>query len=180
MVKLNAILYYADFLSMKDTGLPVTDTCKYFFIHGTPINACYIADVEPIYDPDNQYFKQSREEYERLENKFGDQATLSFIEGICNLNACGAVDGERMLRFIHQYNGKKEFDNALAKYNKWKKDLIFQHIIKDEDGREKWAECSKPIAHTEKIEGGSIQSNVCQGCTEGEGDAETITKGDIR
>ena len=174
MIKLNAILYYADFLSMKNTGLPVTDTCKYFFIHGTPINACYIADVEPIYDPDNQYFKQSREEYERLENKFGDQATLSFIEGICNLNACGAVDGERMLRFIHQYNGKKEFDNALAKYNKWKKDLIFQHIIKDEDGKERWAECTKAIAHSEKTEGYSINSSMYQSGTENKGNAEEI------
>lgn len=174
MIKLNAILYYADFLSMKDTGLPVTDTCKYFFIHGTPINACYIADVEPIYDPDNQYFKQSREEYERLENKFGEQATLSFVDGICNLSACGSVDGERMLRFIHQYNGKREFENALAKYNKWKKDLIFQHIIKDEDGKERWAECTKAIAHSEKTEGYSINSSMYQSGTENKGNAEEI------
>lgn len=174
MIKLNAILYYADFLSMKNTGLPVTDTCKYFFIHGTPINACYIADVEPIYDPDNQYFKQSMEEYELLEHKFGDQATLSFVDNICNLNACGAVDGERMLRFIHQYDGKKEFENALAKYNKWKKDLIFQHIIKDEDGKEQWTECTKAIAHSEKVEGYSINSSMYQSGTENKGNAEEI------
>lgn len=60
MIELNAILYYADFLSMKETSTPVTDTCKYFFIHGNPMNSCYIAGTEPIYDPENQYFKQSK------------------------------------------------------------------------------------------------------------------------
>ena len=54
-VELNAILYYADFLSMKYENHPVTDNCKYFFIHGAPINSAYILDLEPEYDPDNKY-----------------------------------------------------------------------------------------------------------------------------
>lgn len=54
-VELNAILYYADFLSMKHENHPVTDNCKYFFIHGAPINSAYILDLEPEYDPDNKY-----------------------------------------------------------------------------------------------------------------------------
>ena len=33
-IELNAILYYADFLSLKDVSQPVTDNCKYFFVHG--------------------------------------------------------------------------------------------------------------------------------------------------
>ena len=56
-VSLNAVLYYADYLSLYYTSIPVTDTCKYFFIHGVPMNSCYIAGVEPFYDPENQYFK---------------------------------------------------------------------------------------------------------------------------
>ena len=138
IVELNAILYYADFLSMKETSTPVTDTCKYFFIHGTPINSCYIADVEPVYNPENEYFKQSKREFEQLKTRFGEEGAMSFIEDICSLKSCGAVNGERMLRCIHQYSKKKEFENALAKYDKWKKDLIFQHIIKDEDGKRIW------------------------------------------
>ena len=55
-IELNAVLYYADFLSMKDVNHPVTDTCKYFLIHGVPINIAYILDMEPIYNEDNIYF----------------------------------------------------------------------------------------------------------------------------
>ena len=36
-IELNAILYYADLLSLKDISIPVTDNCKWFFIHNNPI-----------------------------------------------------------------------------------------------------------------------------------------------
>ena len=52
-IELNAILYYADFLSLQHENYPVTDNCKYFFIHGCPINSAFIVDLEPEYDPDN-------------------------------------------------------------------------------------------------------------------------------
>lgn len=55
-IERNAILYYADFLSLKAVSHPVTDTCKYFFIHGAPINAAFILDLEPLYDEENPYF----------------------------------------------------------------------------------------------------------------------------
>lgn len=48
-IELNAILYYADFLSLKHACHPVTDNCKYFFIHGCPMNSAYIVDMEPEY-----------------------------------------------------------------------------------------------------------------------------------
>ena len=54
-IELNAILYYADFLSLKQKGVPVTDNCKYFFIHGCPINSAFIVDLEPEYDKDNEF-----------------------------------------------------------------------------------------------------------------------------
>lgn len=40
----NTILYYADYLSLRDISIPVTDNCKYYFIHGIPINSAYIVD----------------------------------------------------------------------------------------------------------------------------------------
>ena len=44
-LELNAILYYADFLSLKERNHPVTDNCKYFFIHGYPINSAFIVNL---------------------------------------------------------------------------------------------------------------------------------------
>ena len=67
--ELNAILYYADFLSLKQESKPVTDNCKYFFIQGTPINSAYIVDMEPEYDKDNPYLIQAYQEYQQLEEK---------------------------------------------------------------------------------------------------------------
>lgn len=55
-IELNAILYYADFLSMKARSRPVTDNCKYFFVHGVPINSAFILDLEPVYDEEDYYF----------------------------------------------------------------------------------------------------------------------------
>ena len=54
-VSLNAVLYYADYLSLYYTSIPVTDTCKYFIIYGTPVNAAYMDGHSPIYDENNQY-----------------------------------------------------------------------------------------------------------------------------
>jgi hypothetical protein len=44
-IELNAILYYADFLSLKAINQPVTDNCKYFFVYGVPINSAFIAST---------------------------------------------------------------------------------------------------------------------------------------
>lgn len=52
-IELNAVLYYADFLSLEHEGIPVTDTCKYFFIYGTPINSACVVNNMPIYDENN-------------------------------------------------------------------------------------------------------------------------------
>lgn len=105
-IELNAILYYADFLSLKEVNHPVTDNCKYFFIHGAPINSLYILNLEPVYDEENPYFQQARAEYTIIRDKFGEEGVESFIEDICSIKACGSVDAERMLRCIHQYSNK--------------------------------------------------------------------------
>lgn len=64
--ELSAILYYADFLSMKEQSIPVTDTCKYFYVHKVPMNISFIAGVDPMYDKDNPYIVQSTQTYELL------------------------------------------------------------------------------------------------------------------
>lgn len=45
IIELNAILYYADYLSLKEESKAVTDNCKYYFIYGSPINSAYIVDL---------------------------------------------------------------------------------------------------------------------------------------
>jgi hypothetical protein len=42
LIEDNMILYYADFLSLKDISIPVTDNCKYYYIHDNPINSAYL------------------------------------------------------------------------------------------------------------------------------------------
>ena len=32
-MSISAILFYADYMSLKERSIPVTDNCKYFFIH---------------------------------------------------------------------------------------------------------------------------------------------------
>lgn len=96
-IELNAILYYADFLSLKHTNHPVTDNCKYFYIHGAPINSLFILNLKPEYDEQDIYFKQAKFEYETIKNKFGEEGINSFIEDVCNIRACGTVDARRML-----------------------------------------------------------------------------------
>ena len=123
-VELNAILYYADFLSLKECSQPVTDNCKYFYIHGVPINSAYILDLEPLYDEDNQYYKQAYAEYCTIRDKYGEEGIESFIEDICSIRACGSVDAERMLNCIHQYSTKKEKKQAINAYNAWKSKTI--------------------------------------------------------
>ena len=111
-IELNAILYYADFLSLKAVGHPVTDTCKYFYIHGVPMNSAFILDLEPVYDIEDPYFKQATAEYLIIKDKFGDEGVESFIDDICSIRACGTVNAERMLQCIHQFSNKHDRKNA--------------------------------------------------------------------
>lgn len=152
-VELNAILYYADFMSLQTKGIPVTDTCKYFFVYNTPINSAYIAEVKPFYDENNKFFIQAKEEYSILKEKLGDKGVQSFIDNICSIQACGKVSGEDMLRCIHRYSNKKEKEYALNKYKKYMNNLKYNHTIKTDDGKSSTTVCSKYIAHYENAEG---------------------------
>lgn len=149
-IELNAILYYADFLSLKESSIPVTDNCKYFYIHGTPINSCYILDLEPIYDYNNQYFQQSFQEYIILRNKFGEDGVISFIENLANLSARGCVTAQQMLSVIHQYSSKIERKQAFNDYNKWIRSKRYTHTFINEDGKLEERECSMYTYHVER------------------------------
>lgn len=150
-IELNAILYYADFLSLQKQSIPVTDNCKYFYIHNTPINSCYILDLEPIYDTENPYFQQARDEYIILKSKFGEEGIISFVENLANLSACGAVTAEQMLNRIHHYSNKHDRKQAFGIYYKWKNNKKYFHTTINEDGNREEHECSMYTYHVERM-----------------------------
>lgn len=152
-IELNAILFYSDFLSLKAISQPVTDNCKYFYIHGIPINSAYILNLQPEYDEDNKYFKQATIEYNIIKQKFGDEGVESFIDDICSIRACGCVDAERMLKCIHQYSNKRERKEAFGIYYDWKNNQLYTHTIINDDGDPQEKECSKYVYHAERMLG---------------------------
>lgn len=107
-IELNAILYYADLLSLKETSIPVTDNCKWYFIHNMPMNGACIVNLMPTYDENNKYFIQAKEDYYRLKEKFLDDGVESIVGHICNLDALGCINAEQMLKCIHQYSSRRE------------------------------------------------------------------------
>lgn len=147
--ELSAILYYADFLSMQSTSTTVTDTCKYFFVYGVPMNAAFIAGVEPEYDIQNQYFRKALDEYEVLKSKFGEDGVQTFLDNICNLGVAGSVNGITMLKYIHQYSNRYERSKAFRKYFEFRKNRKYNHTITGDDGLEQ-IECTKYVAHAEQ------------------------------
>ena len=150
-IELNAILYYADFLSLKNESHPVTDNCKYFFIHGCPINSAYIVNLEPEYDQENQYIIQAVQEFQAIQDKYDDEAAMSFIDDICSIKACGSVDAEQMLKCIHQYSTKYEKRQAFNQYNNWLKQQRYTHITFNEHGDPQETECSRYFKHAETM-----------------------------
>lgn len=149
-IELNAVLYYADYLSLQHESHPATDNCKYFFIHGFPINSAYIVDMEPEYSLDNQYIIQAFQEFQIIKDKYDDEAAMSFIDDICSIKACGSVDAERMLKCIHQFSTKHERRQAFNTYNNWKKQQSYSHIIFDENGDPQQVPCTRFVKHAEK------------------------------
>ena len=149
--ELSAILYYADFLSMKEQSIPVTDTCKYFYVHKVPMNISFIAGVDPMYDKDNHYIVQSIQTYELLKKQFGEDGILSFLDNICNLGVSGCVTGESMLKHIHRDSERYIRNKAFKKYNQFKQNQTYTCIKPGEHGPET-IECSKYVAHVQAKE----------------------------
>lgn len=159
-IELNAVLYYADVLSLIDTNTTVTDNCKYFFVFGVPMNASFIVDSKPFYNPENEYFQQSCTEYNILKEKYGDEGVLSFINNICNISVCGCVDAIRMLKCIHQYDESYEKKAALNHYYRWKKGLSYKLKTINEDGNQEEIDCSEYIARLELSNNGTTNVRI--------------------
>ncbi len=150
-IELNAVLYYADFLSLKAINQPLTDNCKYFFIHGAPINSLFILDLQPEYDEENTYFKQAQVEYQLIKDKFGEDGIESFIDDICCIKSCGTVDADRMLKCIHQYSNKKQRRYAFDQYYNWKNNQRYTHFTINEKGEPIEKECTSYVYHVERM-----------------------------
>lgn len=148
-IELSAVLFYADFLSLEHSNQTVTDTCKYYWIYGVPINACIIAGVQPEYDINNYYFQQAYKEFMIIEDKFGIDGIYSFLGDLCNLRITGSVNAEQMLKYIYRFDTKKKRNKAFEKYRKFIKNQTYKHITYGIDGPEE-TECTKYVAHTEQ------------------------------
>lgn len=149
-IELNAILYYADYLSMKQRSIPVTDTCNYFFVFDVPINSTFLADTYPDFDEQDQFFQQAMQEYQLIKDKFGEEGVMSFVDRICNLKSAGHVNAETMLQCIHQYSSKQVRKDAFNRYYAWKRNKKYKHIIMDENGDPVEEECTKYVVHSER------------------------------
>lgn len=150
IIQQSVVLYYADFLSLQQESIPVTDNCKYYYIHNVPINSAYIVDREPFYEEDNEYYKKSLEEYNKLKDKFDEEGVNSFVQNICNLSAMGCIDAELMLRHIHQYSSKETRKKALTTLKNWKNNQTYSHLTINDDGTPKRVECTRYIARYEQ------------------------------
>ena len=153
-IELNAVLFYADVLSLEAISIPVTDTCKYFYIHNTPMNIASIAGNILQIDVSNQYYKEALDTYLILRDKYGEDGVQTFIDKICAIGVCGMVDGERMLKCIHQYDDKSEKKAAYKRYQDWLDNKHYKTTIIDDDGDPQEIECSAEIWHyTQKNNG---------------------------
>lgn len=156
-IELNAILYYADLLSLKDISIPVTDNCKWYFIHNHPINSAYIVNLSPVYDSNNKYFLQAIEDYYRLKDKFLEEGVNDIVGHICNLDVMGCINAEQMLKCIHQYSSRRERAQCFSTYYNWKNNQTYTHKTINDNGDIVEEKCSKYVAHYERsIEGHKV------------------------
>ena len=149
-IELSSILYYADYLSLRSRSIPVTNSPKYFFIFNSPVNLAYLVGSSPIFSKDNKYFKQSVKEYDQIRNKFGESGIISFIEDICNIQACGIVDWKRMLQYMHQYSTKTEKAYAFNKCANYLKSIKYTHQVVNDEGDLEDEECSRYVFNAER------------------------------
>ena len=145
--ELSAILYYADLLSMKSTSHPITNNCKYFFVHKTPMHISFIVNQLPQFDKEDQYFQQSLNEYRMLNDKYGNDGAMSFINNLCNLGVAGSVNGLQMLKYIHRYTDKYNKYKAFKEYGQYIKNQKYTFQSRNDDGEIETRSCTKYIAN---------------------------------
>lgn len=143
------VLFYADYLSLRDTYTPITDNCKYYYILGMPINVTKVVGCEPIYDKESKFYVQSYQELDQIRNKAGIEALSTFVRDLCNVFALGCINGEQMLKCILCYDSSKLRKKAINKYKKYMKDIQYTHTVADDDGNLIQEPCTKYVYHAE-------------------------------
>lgn len=128
-------------------------------MHKQPLNCAFIAGYEPFYDETNPYFVQAKKELEQLEEYSNEDDMMSFVNDIGMLQAGGMCDGERLLKYIHQYSDKRERKAAIKKYEEHMLNLKYTKTITDENGNPQETSCTKYYAHAER---GSRRSKLHQ------------------
>jgi hypothetical protein len=56
-----------------------------------------------------------------------------------------------MLKCIHQFSSKHERKTAFNAYRKWKNNQTYTHTTIDEDGNPEERQCTRYIAHSERV-----------------------------
>lgn len=148
-VELNSILYYADYIKLKEESRTVTDNCKYYFIYGTPMNSACIVGSKPFYDEQDKYYQQALEEYLMIKSKYGIDGIQNYLSQICNLAALGCINAKQMLNCIHQYSNKVDRKEAFKRYDRWINNQVYTHVVTDEKGDPRRIECTRYVAHAE-------------------------------
>lgn len=146
----NYVLFYADYLSLRDSYVPITDTCKYYFLMECPINAAFMVDLTPVYDTTNKYYVQSYNELKIIFDKIGYNGLSEFVQDLCNLKTLGVVGGDTMLKCILMYDDKKTRKRALTKYRDYMKSICYDQQVVNDLGDVITQKCSKYVYHVEQ------------------------------
>ena len=141
------VLFYADYLSLRETYTPITDNCKYYYIAGMPINCAILQDLQPVYDVQNQYYVQAYQELDLIRQKMGFEALASFVRDLCNVFALGCINGEQMLKCILCYDTSKVRKKAISKYRAHMKNIDYTQKVCDDDGNIVEEPCTKYVYH---------------------------------
>ena len=128
MVRLNQTLYYADYLSLESTGLPITWS-KYHILNNVPYSAVILAEVHSTIDftstiteiptiPERvkNIISQVISEFNDIKRSFSGNGIDVFVSRICNMCGRPSVDHESMLYYITQEWDKKDRRAILTKY----------------------------------------------------------------
>lgn len=141
------VLFYADYLSLRETYTPITDNCKYYYIAGMPINCAILQDLQPVYDVQNKYYVQAYQELDLIRQKMGFEALASFVRDLCNVFALGCINGEQMLKCILCYDTSKVRKKAISKYWAHMKNIEYTREVCDDDGNIVEESCTKYVYH---------------------------------
>lgn len=87
------------------------------------------------------------EELDAIHKKYGKDGVMSYIDDICYIRACGAVDAETMLNYSLRWAAPETKKRARTEYNQYLQDQHYYITITDEDGLPKQIECTRYVAY---------------------------------